>query len=91
MNRTGVNIPGILAKVTFMGLIMNVFVPISIFIAATFLLDKDLQSGGGLNFEGDSTVRILFFALLTISVVDFIVTYALRKKLPRSLFKTQAS
>jgi len=80
-----VNLTKILFKITYMGLFMNVLMPIGIFIAAAFLMGKDLQAGTGLDIPMDGTLRVLLYAFLALSLADVAVTYFIRKKFPEKI------
>ncbi len=78
-----------MAKVTYMGLVMNVLAPIGMFVGVMLLLDKEIQSGDGFSFQGNGDVQILFYALLTIAAIDGIATYIIRKKMPAALLQVR--
>jgi hypothetical protein len=78
----------VLTKVTFLGLVMNVMIPIGIFGAAVFFTGYDMHSGRGLKIPEEDILRLLFFALLIVSAIDFGVTYFIRKKLTEKLFRS---
>jgi hypothetical protein len=89
LNHTDVKFIKVMAKVTYMGLVMNVLVPIGMFVTVMLLLDKEIQTGDGFSFQGNGDVQILFYALLTIAAIDGIATHIIRKKMPAALLQVQ--
>ena len=77
-----VNFTKTLFRITYLGLFLNVLMPIGIFIAAVYLLDKNIQGGAGLVVPDNGTLQIFFYAFLAISAVDVAITYFIRNKYP---------
>jgi len=84
-----VNFTKTLFRITYLGLFMNVLMPIGMFIAAAFLMDKNLQSGAGLDLPKDGNLQIFFYGFLTISAVDVAVTYFIRKKYAEKFLRAE--
>jgi hypothetical protein len=78
-----VDIGKVLTKITYLGLFMNLAAPVALIVAAMLLMEE----GGGLSSAlGDkSTIGMLFFIFLALSLADGIVTYMLRRTLPGRL------
>jgi hypothetical protein len=73
----------VLTKITYLGLLMNLAAPVALIVAAMLLMEE----GGGLSSAlGDkSTIGLLFFVFLALSIADGIVTYMIRRILPGRL------
>lgn len=84
-----VNLTKTLFRITYLGLFMNVLMPIGIFIAAAFLREENLQNGAGLDIPRDGTLQIFFYAFLAVSVVDAAITYFIRKKYPEKFLRVE--
>ncbi len=91
MTLSNIDFTKVMIKVTYIGLLMNVIAPISIFAAVVFLLGKNLDSGTGMNLSGDSTVQIMFYALLVITAFGIIVTFLIRKNLPEKALRARGA
>jgi hypothetical protein len=91
LNRTDINFTKILVKVTYIGLFLNVLVPIGMFTAAAFLTGKNIEVGSGINFGDDDTLRIMFYGLLIVTAIDIVITYVIRKKMPERLLRAMGS
>jgi len=75
----------LLIKVTYVGLFMNVIIPIIIFAATAFLLNLNIETSEGITFSGKTSVKLLFYIFLVVVFIDGVVTYMLRRRLPSQI------
>ncbi|MEE9443096.1 MAG: hypothetical protein V3V99_10580 [candidate division Zixibacteria bacterium] len=66
-------------KSTYLGLFMNVLGPAAIFFVAAFIKGHGFQSAENAPYFPSSQIHILFYALLFISIADFVAAYFIRK------------
>lgn len=91
MDLTSIDFTRVMIKVTYIGLLLNVIIPIGIFGGAVFILDKNLNTASGMNLPADSPVQIIFYGLLMVSIIDVAVTLLLRRKLPEGILRTSGA
>ncbi|MFH1700401.1 MAG: hypothetical protein ABIE07_07415 [Candidatus Zixiibacteriota bacterium] len=68
-------------KSYYLGLFMNVLGPVVIFFIAAYLKDQSFQTAANVPFFPNLQIHILFYALLFISITDFVAAYFIRKSL----------
>lgn len=86
MNHDEVRIGTILARVTYLGLFMNVVAPVALLVIIILVTNNDMQSGGGISLRENQSVRVLFLVLLFVSLGDFIAAYLIRRLVPPGFF-----
>jgi len=72
----------VLAKVTYIGLAMNVMLPATVLVAAVLLFDRDLSNAGGLNLAGKQNVQLSFYIFIAVTVLVFAAAYFIRERMP---------
>jgi hypothetical protein len=87
LTRTDLEFTKTLIKITYIGLFLNVILPIGIFAATMVLMNKDFQTGSGFGIHGDANLQIMFYGLLTVSAVDIIATLMIRRRMPEMLLR----
>ncbi|MDD4051019.1 MAG: hypothetical protein PHR28_03835 [candidate division Zixibacteria bacterium] len=79
-----VNLPGILVRVTFIGLVMNVIVPTTLLVVMA-LLRGNIFDTSGFSFAEQPENRMFFIILLVMGVADLALAAFIRKRPPRSV------
>ena len=74
-----------LAKVTFLGLIMNVVIPVVCVVLAVYLTGETVSSGPGLSFDGMGDLPPMTYVFLCISIISLIITWYIKRRLPAGL------
>lgn len=80
----------VLGRLTLIGLIFNVLVPIGIIGVLLFARSTEIDSSSGFTFGDSPQTQILFFALLAVSVIDILVAALVRYHLPEKVMKQSA-
>ncbi len=78
---TQVNLMGVLARVTYLGLFMNVIIPATVLVIL-LLLRGDATGVAGPLWGTEPQGKLFFFALLAVTLGEFAATSIIRRKLP---------
>ena len=78
----------ILIKLTYIGLLMNVVVPIGIFAAFIYTSGQNLEFSGGFG-NMESNVQLLFYALLVVSIMDIGMIVFIRRRIPAGILRVE--
>ncbi|NMC43813.1 MAG: hypothetical protein GYA46_07830 [candidate division Zixibacteria bacterium] len=81
------NLPAILTKTTFIGLVVNVVIPTTLLVVMA-LVRGNLTDPGGIPWSesaGGGEQRLLFYILLAVAAVDLAVAGFLRFRTPASM------
>lgn len=90
MNSQKIEIMRVQLKTTYIGLILNVFVPITLIIVIYLLAARGIVASGGFDFFDKKYLQVLFFLLLAVSLGDFAAIYIYRKRYVAGLVKSEA-
>ncbi len=85
MNTNDAYIIRVLTKTTYLGLFMNVVMPIAIFIIVLLITNKTVSTEVGIDFAGRPNLQIVFYVLLLASAIDYALVYFLRRRLPAGI------
>lgn len=85
MNTNDAYIIKVLAKTTYLGLFMNVVMPIAIFIIVMLITNQGILTEGSIDFAGRPNLQIVFYVLLLASAIDYALVYFLRRRLPAGI------
>ncbi len=82
MNTDEMLIRPVLARVTYIGLAMNVMLPVAILIAALVAFDRRISDSGGLHLYVNRNVEVFFYVFVVVTVMEFAAAYLIRTRLP---------
>jgi hypothetical protein len=79
-----VNLPSVLTRVTFIGLVMNVMVPTTLLVVMA-LFRGDVAESAGISWQEQSKNQMFVYILLAVAVVDLVTAGIIRRRPPRSV------
>lgn len=79
-----VNLPGVLTRVTFIGLVMNVLVPTTLLIVMA-LIRGEVTGSTGISWQEQSSNQMFFYILLAVAVIDLTMAGFIRRRPPQSI------
>lgn len=78
---TQVNLTGVLARVTYLGLFLNVIIPATVLVIL-LLLRGDAAGAAGSLWGTEPQEKLLFFVFLAVALGEFAAIAIIRRKLP---------
>lgn len=67
-------------KATYIGLFLNVLLPITLIVVIYLLVERGIVASGGFSFFDRPHLKIIFFILIAVSLIDYVVIYIFRKR-----------
>lgn len=77
-----------LLKSTYLGLMLNTLIPAGILIFSYMRYDQPLNSAGGFDLRLDESISPLFFTFLALSLIEMVIIYLIRTKLPTWIYNS---
>ncbi len=81
----------VLTKVTYIGLVMNVLFPVTVLAAVIIVFSAEVSDTGGLHLKGNPTVEVLFYVFVAVTVLDFVVAYFIRNRMPGAVLDSSSA